>query len=45
MKTLGLWMAVGALVAMMPSRGGSRISDEEVRMVAAYVWTLGRTDS
>jgi len=28
---------------VMPPRGGSGISDEEVRAVAAYVWTLSRT--
>ena len=26
----------------MPPRGGSRLSDEQVRAVAAYVWTLRR---
>ena len=28
---------------VMPPRGGSRITDEQVRAVAAYVWTLRRT--
>lgn len=27
---------------IMPPRGGSGINDEQVRAVAAYVWTLGR---
>lgn len=27
----------------MPPRGGARLSDEEVRAVAAYVWTLSRS--
>lgn len=26
----------------MPPKGGSQLSDEQVRAVAAYVWTLGR---
>lgn len=26
----------------MPPRGGARLSDEDVRAVAAYVWTLSR---
>ncbi len=28
--------------AAMPPKGGSSISDEEVKSVAAYVWTLSR---
>jgi mono/diheme cytochrome c family protein len=28
---------------IMPPRGGSGISDEDVRAVAAYVWTLSRS--
>ena len=28
---------------MMPPRGGSTISDEQVRAVAAYVWSLSHT--
>jgi mono/diheme cytochrome c family protein len=28
--------------AAMPAKGGSGISDEQVRQVAAYVWTLSR---
>jgi cbb3-type cytochrome c oxidase subunit III len=28
--------------AMMPPRGGSALSDEEIRAVAAYVWSLSR---
>lgn len=27
---------------VMPPRGGSRLKDDLVRAVAAYVWTLGR---
>ena len=27
---------------VMPPKGGSQISDEQVKAVAAYVWTLGR---
>jgi mono/diheme cytochrome c family protein len=27
----------------MPPRGGSQLTDAQVRAVAAYVWTLGRT--
>ena len=27
---------------IMPPRGGSRITDDEVRAVAAYVWSLSR---
>lgn len=29
----------------MPPRGGARLSDEQVRAVAAYVWTLSRSGS
>jgi mono/diheme cytochrome c family protein len=28
----------------MPARGGTMISDEQVRAVAAYVWTLAQGD-
>jgi mono/diheme cytochrome c family protein len=28
--------------AIMPPRGGSTLTDEELRAVAAYVWTLSR---
>jgi mono/diheme cytochrome c family protein len=31
--------------AMMPPRGGSALSDEEIRAVAAYVWSLSRRPS
>jgi len=30
--------------AMMPPKGGSSITDEQVRAVAAYVWSLGLSD-
>jgi mono/diheme cytochrome c family protein len=30
--------------AMMPPKGGSQITDEQVRAVAAYVWSLRLTD-
>ncbi|HLU24864.1 MAG TPA: cytochrome c [Longimicrobiales bacterium] len=29
--------------APMPEMGGAKLSDEELRAVAAYVWTLSRT--
>jgi len=28
----------------MPARGGSNLSDEDIRAVAAYVWTLGQKE-
>ncbi len=28
---------------LMPARGGGSLSDEDIRAVAAYVWTLSRT--
>lgn len=31
--------------AVMPPRGGSALSDEEIRAVAAYVWSLSRRAS
>jgi mono/diheme cytochrome c family protein len=31
--------------AVMPPRGGSALSDEEIRAVAAYVWSLSRRPS
>jgi mono/diheme cytochrome c family protein len=31
--------------AVMPPRGGSTLSDEEIRAVAAYVWSLSRRAS
>jgi len=31
--------------APMPARGGSALSDEEIRAVAAYVWSLSRRPS
>ena len=34
--------ARNAFSAMMPARGGSRLTDEQLREVAAYVWSLRR---
>jgi mono/diheme cytochrome c family protein len=31
--------------AVMPPRGGSALSDDEIRAVAAYVWSLSRRPS
>ncbi len=33
-----------ALGAIMPPRGGSAITDEQVNQVAAYVWSLSRLE-
>lgn len=34
----------GATPGMMPPKGGSSITEEQVRAVAAYVWTLSHKD-
>lgn len=39
-KGIGPGEAQNAMGAIMPARGGSGITDEQVKAVAAYVWTL-----
>lgn len=38
----GIPMEESKTGTLMPPRGGAGLSDEEVRAVAAYVWTLSR---
>jgi mono/diheme cytochrome c family protein len=43
--TAGVPQAQAKSGMMMPPRGGSAISDAQVRAVAAYVWSLSHTGS
>ncbi len=40
--TTGFSLEVSQSGQLMPPRGGSNLKDAEVRVVAAYVWTLSR---
>lgn len=40
----GVPAAISRVGVPMPPRGGVRLTDDELRAVAAYVWTLSRRD-
>jgi len=38
----GVPAAISKTGVIMPPKGGSKLKDDQLRAVAAYVWTLGR---